>query len=84
MSRIITPSEAAQQLDVTEEDLSFWRDRGLGPRWIKLGKTTVRYVDTAVYEWVIGQLSDAAPVLTVEASDELELDLQKETLPDVD
>lgn len=84
MSRIITPSEVAQQLDVSESDLSFWRDNALGPRWIKLGKSTIRYVDSAVHDWLIGQLKEPTPVLTVEVRNEAESALQRETLPDVD
>lgn len=84
MSRIITPSEVAAQLNVTEEDLAFWRETGLGPVWLKIEPDTVRYVDSSVHRWVMGQILDPSPTLAVTSSDEVPPPLQNEQLPDVD
>lgn len=84
MSRIITPSEVAEQLDVTEADLAYWRSLGLGPGWLTIKPDTIRYVDSTVHQWVIGQLDDPAPTLTVTSSEEEVTPLQTDPLPGVD
>ncbi len=84
MSRIITPSEVAQQLDVTEADLAFWRGAGLGPVWLQFGEHAIRYVDDAVHAWVIGQLDHPEPTVSVTSSEASTVPLQKEPLPGID
>lgn len=84
MSRIITPSEVAQQLDVTEADLAFWRGAGLGPVWLQFGEHAIRYVDDAVHAWVIGQLEQTEPTLHVSSSENQSTTLQTEQLPGID
>ena len=84
MPRIITPSEVANQLNVAESDLAAWRNSGLGPVWLNIEPNTIRYVDTAVHRWVIGQLDHPTPTLHVTRSDEDTTPLQNEQLPDVD
>ncbi|MBO0596957.1 hypothetical protein I2485_07035 [Nesterenkonia sp. E16_7] len=84
MSRIITPSEVAAQLNVTESDLAFWRETGLGPVWLKIEPDTIRYVDSAVHRWVIGQILDPELTLDVTSSEDLPTPLQTEVLPGVD
>lgn len=83
MSRIITPSEVAQQLNVTESDLAFWRGAGLGPVWLKFGQGAVRYVDEEVHRWVIAQLTDPNPTLCISSSEDVSVPLQTEQLPDI-
>lgn len=58
MSKTRTPSEAAQTLNVTVEDLAFWRTVGLGPAYIELGQTMVRYSTDSLESWVQGQLQE--------------------------
>lgn len=84
MSRIITPSEVAEQLDVSEEDLAYWRSLGLGPVWLTIEPDTIRYVDSTVHQWIIGQVKDPQTTLRVSSSDVVSAPLQKERLPDVD
>ncbi|MBO0596770.1 hypothetical protein I2485_14930 [Nesterenkonia sp. E16_7] len=84
MSRIITPSEVAEQLNVTEDDLAFWRGAGLGPVWLNIEPDTIRYLDSKVHQWLVGQLDHPAPTLNVTSSDDGAAPLQKEQLPDVD
>ena len=67
MSRIITPSEVAEQLDVSEEDLAYWRSIGLGPVWLTIEPDTIRYVDSTVHQWIIGQVKDPETTLRAAA-----------------
>lgn len=55
MSATLTPSEAATALHVSVEDLACWRQVGLGPAYIKLGPTIVRYSAESLHNWVQGQ-----------------------------
>ncbi len=83
MSRIITPSEVAEQLNITEEDLATWRAAGLGPVWLRIEPDTIRYVDSAVHRWLIGQCNHPAPTIRVTRSDDETAPLQTEQLPDI-
>lgn len=56
MSDTFTPSEAADALNVSVEDLTFWRQLGLGPAYIELGPIMVRYPDESLRRWAAGQL----------------------------
>lgn len=56
MSDTFAPSEAAEALNVSVEDLTFWRQLGLGPAYIKLGPVMVRYPDESLRRWAAGQL----------------------------
>lgn len=84
MTQLITPSDVAHQLDVTEADLEFWRSVGLGPAWMQLGSTAIRYVDAEVHHWVIGQHQHPEAVLNVVCSDDEAEGLQTESLLTVD
>lgn len=51
MDDILTPTEVAQLLKVSEKTLRKWRKQGYGPRWFKLGQartSSVRYRREAV------------------------------------
>lgn len=56
MPATLTPSEAAKALHVSVKDLAFWRTVGLGPAYIKLGPTMIRYSTTSLHHWVHGHL----------------------------
>lgn len=83
MSRIITPSEVAEQLNITEEDLAAWRAAGLGPVWLRIEPDTIRYVDAMVHTWVMGQCHHPEPTINVTRSDDEAAPLQTEQLPDI-
>lgn len=76
MCVLLTPSEVAEQLGVTEVELLRWRERGLGPRSLKLGEHTLRFVSADVVTWVLEQSTADNPVLEVAIPDE-----QSEALP---
>jgi hypothetical protein len=40
---LITPADAAARLRVRPRTLEFWRARGHGPRFVRLGEKTIRY-----------------------------------------
>lgn len=76
MCALLTPSEVAEQLGVEEELLLCWRERGLGPRSLKLGEHTLRFISADVVTWVLEQSNAETPVLEVAIPDE-----QTESLP---
>lgn len=53
-----TPREAATALHVSVEDLAFWRTVGLGPAYIKIGPTMIRYSAESLHNWDQGQLHE--------------------------
>lgn len=56
MPATLTPSEAATALHVSIEVLTFWRQVGLGPAYIEIGPTMIRYSTGSLHHWVQGQL----------------------------
>lgn len=58
MSATLTPSEAATALHVPAEVLAFWRTVGLGPAYIEIGPTMVRYSSESLHNWAQGQLQE--------------------------
>jgi DNA-binding transcriptional MerR regulator len=40
---VLPPPDVGQLLDVSERTLEYWRYRGLGPAFIRVGRRTVRY-----------------------------------------
>lgn len=51
-SHLYTPREAAEHLKLTEGMLAHWRQRGLGPDYIRIGHHTVRYTLEALEAFV--------------------------------
>jgi excisionase family DNA binding protein len=49
--RLWTPAETADYLQVTDSTLRRWRREGIGPAWLKLGRT-VRYRPSDVRAWL--------------------------------
>lgn len=56
MSATCTPSEAAEAINVSVEDLMFWCQLGLRPAYIELGPAVVRYPHASLRRWAAGQL----------------------------
>lgn len=48
---LATPGEVAAYLNKTDDALRIWRQRGLGPRWLKVGRR-VRYRWEDVERWL--------------------------------
>lgn len=46
-----TDAEQAQRINRTTRTLASWRKRGIGPRWVKLGKT-VLYPEDGDIDWL--------------------------------
>lgn len=58
MSTTLTPSEAAKALHVSAEVLAVWRTVGLGPAYIEIGPTMIRYSAESLHNWAQGQLQE--------------------------
>jgi predicted DNA-binding transcriptional regulator AlpA len=56
---ILRPDEVSALTGVAEETLKYWRPRGKGPRWYKLGRRVV-YDLAAVEEWLDEQRATGA------------------------
>jgi predicted DNA-binding transcriptional regulator AlpA len=48
---LLTPQQVADWLQVPLSTLHYWRQRRLGPPWIKVGRL-VRYRPSSVSEWI--------------------------------
>lgn len=48
---LITPKQLAERLSVSVAQLANWRYRGVGPKFVKMGKL-VRYQESAVEAWL--------------------------------
>jgi predicted DNA-binding transcriptional regulator AlpA len=48
---ILTISQAAGIVNVSEGALKKWRQEGSGPKWFRLGKH-VRYLETDITDWI--------------------------------
>ena len=48
---LLTPTEAAGFLQVSEQTLAKWRSKGTGPQFRRLGHRTVRYLLRELIDW---------------------------------
>jgi len=51
MTELITPAELAAQIHTPYKTLEYWRSRGKGPRYARIGKR-VLYRRSDVEEWL--------------------------------
>lgn len=56
MPRLLTPQTVAEALGLTERTLERWRITGEGPRYIKLSRSTVRYLPEDVAAFVADRI----------------------------
>lgn len=56
MPRLLTPQAVAEALGLTERTLERWRITGEGPRYIKLSRSTVRYLPEDVAAFVADRI----------------------------
>jgi predicted DNA-binding transcriptional regulator AlpA len=54
---LATPNEVAEHLQKPAKTLAEWRSRGIGPRYLTVGRD-VRYRWSDVEEWLATQASD--------------------------
>jgi predicted DNA-binding transcriptional regulator AlpA len=55
-ARLLSPSEAAEWLGVSKSWLAKLRLYGGGPRYVKFGRTSVRYRMADLFEWSVERL----------------------------
>jgi predicted DNA-binding transcriptional regulator AlpA len=51
-NNLLNPKEASQYLGVKEQTLNQWRHFKIGPKYIKLGRKSVRYVQSDLESFV--------------------------------
>jgi excisionase family DNA binding protein len=56
LPKLMSPAELAEYLDVPVRTIYIWRDKGTGPRGLKVGKH-IRYRITDVETWLEQQAS---------------------------
>lgn len=61
ISTLLTPEEAAQFLRIPKETMSYWRVKGVGPAFIKVGHA-VRYSRSALEEYLKTRTRNGTPV----------------------
>jgi hypothetical protein len=49
----LTPKQVAARLNVNTECLRYWRRRGTGPPWVRLGPKTIRYPAPDLEMWIV-------------------------------
>jgi len=54
--KLLTPQTLAEMLGITERTLERWRIIGEGPRYVKLSRSTVRYMAEDVAAFVTARL----------------------------
>ena len=52
MDKLLSQNEAAERLAVQPRSLEAWRQRGIGPRYLRYSKTCVRYRLSDIQAWV--------------------------------
>jgi hypothetical protein len=59
--RLLTPAEAGEVLGVATHTLANWRWTGKGPRYIRIGRQTIRYPQEALQEFASSELTMREP-----------------------
>lgn len=54
--RLLTPANVAEQLGLTERTLERWRITGEGPRFVKLSRSSVRYLAEDITAFIADRL----------------------------
>lgn len=70
-SNLITPKDLAKELGVSTETLKSWRQRCIGPAFIKLGddpRGHVRYTRTDVDAWLAARKMGGAAVVIIKGA----------------
>jgi predicted DNA-binding transcriptional regulator AlpA len=52
LERLLLPPEVAEILRIEVETLEGWRSKGIGPKYLKLGKREIRYRPSEVLRWL--------------------------------
>jgi predicted DNA-binding transcriptional regulator AlpA len=60
MGRLLTSAEAAQACGVTKSTMAQWRLLSIGPDFLRLSGTNIRYPETAVLAWLEQRLVKAS------------------------
>lgn len=60
MKHLWKPKDAAAYLAVTTTTLNNWRERGTGPRYVRLSNRAVRYRPADVEAWLKDNEANAA------------------------
>lgn len=55
MSNLLTSAEVEARLRVARATLTYWRATDQGPPWVRLGKSTIRYREDGLAEWLATQ-----------------------------
>lgn len=51
MEKILLAPEVAEHVRTPEATLAYWRHKGVGPAWFRIGKRVV-YTEAAVQAWL--------------------------------
>jgi hypothetical protein len=49
---LLTSDQTAKMLQVSTRTLHSWRQLAIGPRPILVGRRSIRYLATSVYDWI--------------------------------
>ena len=54
---LLSVREAAAMLRVRPETMDTWRHKGVGPKYLRVGKRSVRYLRQQVLDFVLGGIA---------------------------
>lgn len=52
---LVRAATLAAEIGVCERTLAYWRAKGIGPDWIRLGERVVAYPRSSIREWLAAQ-----------------------------
>jgi len=58
---LLTRLQVAKHLAIEPRTLESWRTRGLGPKYVRYGRRSVRYRPSDVVQWVLDHTSPKEP-----------------------
>jgi hypothetical protein len=61
MGALLPPSQAALALGVAEGTLAGWRQRGFGPKFVRLSCRSVRYDPVELRRWLAARVEGGPP-----------------------
>ena len=56
---LLTERETADMLRIKPETLTTWRHKGEGPKYVRVGRRTVRYPREQIFQFVLASLNKA-------------------------
>jgi predicted DNA-binding transcriptional regulator AlpA len=60
LQTMLSQDEVASKLGVTKSTLTQWRHKGQGPKFVKLGRRQIAYLERHLAEWIESRVFGSA------------------------